>query len=184
MLQEEGPFDYVSSSNLQLTGHPIPPRALTVEGMCMVTCFSADAYSGSAEIKEYIDLFVNAAKNAIRAGFDGVEVHAANGYLVDQFIQDTCNNRTDAYGGSVENRARFVLELLDGLCNAVGESKVAIRFSPWTEFQGIVAAIQVVARILTCLRGLQTCAWRIPSRLLRTSSARSQGAIRLSRTCM
>jgi len=71
------------------------------------------------------------------AGFDGVEIHGANGYLVDQFTQDTANNRTDEYGGSIENRSRFALEVVQSVVDAVGQSKVGIRFSPWERFQGM-----------------------------------------------
>ena len=71
-----------------------------------------------------------------RAGFDGVEVHGANGYLVDQFLQDVSNKRTDEYGGSVENRSRFALEVMDAVVDAVGAKKSAIRLSPWSRFQG------------------------------------------------
>ncbi|KAK9447801.1 uncharacterized protein V1518DRAFT_420461 [Limtongia smithiae] len=81
--------------------------------------------------------FVAAAKNAIAAGFDGVEVHGAHGYLVDQFIQDVSNKRTDAYGGSVENRARFALEIVDKVAAAIGEDKTAIRLSPFSQFQSM-----------------------------------------------
>ena len=88
------------------------------------------------EIKEYIAAYVTAARNAIRAGFDGVEVHGANGYLPDQFIQDMTNKRTDEYGGSVENRARFVLEVVDAVVEAVGAERTGIRLSPWSSFQG------------------------------------------------
>ena len=70
-------------------------------------------------------------------GFDGVEIHNGNGYLPDQFLQDTANNRTDEYGGSIENRARFSLEVVDAVAKAVGEKVVGIRFSPWAPFQGV-----------------------------------------------
>ena len=72
-----------------------------------------------------------------KAGFDGVEIHGANGYLVDSFIQDVSNKRTDEYGGSIENRARFALEMVDAIVAEVGESKSAIRLSPWNEYQGL-----------------------------------------------
>ena len=88
------------------------------------------------EIKEYIATYVTAAKNAIRAGFDGVEVHGANGYLIDQFIQDVTNNRTDEYGGSVENRARFALEVVDAVVDAVGAERTGFRLSPWNPYSG------------------------------------------------
>lgn len=65
----------------------------------------------------------------------GVEIHAANGYLIDQFTNTSSNSRTDKYGGSIENRARFALEVVDAVVDAVGVKKVAIRFSPWSEFQ-------------------------------------------------
>lgn len=93
--------------------------------------------------KEIHDLiynkFTNAAKNAITAGFGYIEIHGANGYLVDQFLQPVSNKRTDKYGGSIENRARFVLELIDHLITVVGANKLAIRISPWTKFQGMKA---------------------------------------------
>lgn len=77
-----------------------------------------------------------AAADAVRAGFDGIEVHGANGYLVDQFLQDVSNTRTDEYGGSIENRARFALEVMDAIVAAVGQTKAAIRLSPWSTYQG------------------------------------------------
>ncbi|KAF5364705.1 hypothetical protein D9758_005564 [Tetrapyrgos nigripes] len=91
-----------------------------------------------AEIKEYVRAFGQTAKNAVEgAGFDGVEVHLANGYLLDQFLQDTSNQRTDEYGGSVENRTRFPLEVVEEVVRALGgaEEKVGIRLSPWSAFQ-------------------------------------------------
>jgi NADPH2 dehydrogenase len=89
------------------------------------------------EIKETINNYAQAAKNAIAAGFDGVEIHAANGYMIDQFNQDTCNKRTDQYGGSIENRSRFVTEVTDAVVKAVGANKTGIRLSPFSEFQGM-----------------------------------------------
>ena len=80
--------------------------------------------------------YAEAAKNAILAGFDGVELHAANGYIVDQFLQEVSNKRTDEYGGPLENRARFALEVVDAIVNAVGPAKAAIRLSPWSIFAG------------------------------------------------
>jgi NADPH2 dehydrogenase len=90
-----------------------------------------------AEIKEYIGYYAQAAKNAVAAGFDGVEIHSANGYLVDQFLQDVCNNRTDSWGGSVENRARFGIEVAKAVVAAVGAERTGIRVSPFSEFQGM-----------------------------------------------
>ena len=86
------------------------------------------------EIKEYVGWYAQAAENAVRhAGFDGVEVHGANGYLVEQFLNDITNKRKDEYGGSVENRARFALEVIDAIAARIGQTKTAIRLSPWFE---------------------------------------------------
>ena len=81
-------------------------------------------------------MYSKAAAPAVhRVGFDGVEVQGTNGYLVDQFLQDVTNTRTDAYGGSIENRARFALEVMDAVVAAVGETKAAIRLGPWSRYQ-------------------------------------------------
>ncbi|KAL4982734.1 FMN-linked oxidoreductase [Aspergillus falconensis] len=90
-----------------------------------------------AEIKQTIADFVMAAKNAIAAGFDGVEIHGANGYLLDQFLQDTSNQRDDEYGGSVANRSRLLHEVLHEVARAIGPDKVGLRLSPWSRFQGM-----------------------------------------------
>jgi NADPH2 dehydrogenase len=89
------------------------------------------------EVREYVKLYAQAAKNAIEAGFDGVEIHGANGYLLDQFTQDVSNQRTDAYGGSIEKRARFPLEVAKAVADAVGADRVGYRISPFSEFQGM-----------------------------------------------
>ncbi|KAG8706748.1 hypothetical protein FRC11_007996 [Ceratobasidium sp. 423] len=110
VIHAEG-FPYVSSSPTLLEGRSETPKELTKE-----------------DIKRYIQLYVQAAKNAVHgAGFDGVEIHSANGYLPEQFLQDTCNKRTDEYGGSIENRARFVLEITDAVVAAVGAKKTGMR---------------------------------------------------------
>ena len=87
-----------------------------------------------ADIKSTIEEFAQAATNAIAAGFDGVELHGANGYLLEQFFRPTSNQRTDRYGGSVENRARFVLEVARAVIEAIGKDKVGIRLSPFGVF--------------------------------------------------
>ncbi|RHZ71381.1 Chanoclavine-I aldehyde reductase fgaOx3 [Aspergillus turcosus] len=120
VLRKEGGFDLVSSSDVPTDEKAPAPRALTEE-----------------EIHALIGEYAQAARNAIAAGFDGVEIHGANGYLVDQFIQDTANKRTDAWGGSVEKRARFALEVLRAVVEAVGADRTGIRFSPWSPFQGM-----------------------------------------------
>ena len=87
-----------------------------------------------ADIKAAIAEFVLAAKNAVAAGFDGIELHGANGYLLEQFIRPNSNLRTDRYGGTIENRARFTLEVADAVIKAVGKDKVGIRLSPYGVF--------------------------------------------------
>lgn len=89
------------------------------------------------EIKQTVQDFAAASENAIAAGFDGVECHGANGYLVDQFIQDLSNKRDDEYGGSVENRSRFINEIMKAVVDAVGAERVGLRLSPWSPFQGM-----------------------------------------------
>ncbi|KAH9056798.1 hypothetical protein EDB87DRAFT_1686815 [Lactarius vividus] len=118
LLKEEGGFDLVAPSPIPLENNV--PRELTV-----------------AEIKEYVQLYSKAASNAIKAGFDGVEIHVANGCLPDQFLQTVSNERTDEYGGSVENRMRFPLEVVKALVKTVGAERTAVRLSPWSQFQGM-----------------------------------------------
>lgn len=89
------------------------------------------------EMNEYIRDWALAARAIIRAGADGVEVHAANGYLLNQFLDPISNHRTDEYGGSIENRSRFPLELIDALIDAIGASNIGIRFSPYGAYGGM-----------------------------------------------
>lgn len=120
VLKNEGGFDLVSASDIPMDPNTPTPRPLTEQ-----------------EIQQYIADYVHAAKNAIAAGFDGVEIHSANGYLLDQFLQDVSNHRTDAWGGSVEKRARFSLEVVKAVSAAIGSDRVAIRLSPFSTFQGM-----------------------------------------------
>lgn len=85
----------------------------------------------TAEVKETIQTYVQAAKNAVEAGFDGIELHGANGYLIEQFLHPDANQRTDEYGGSDENRSRFLLEIAQGAVEAIGADKVGVRLSPY-----------------------------------------------------
>lgn len=89
------------------------------------------------EIKEVVRDFAKAAKNAIEAGFDGVEIHGANGYLIQQFLSTNVNLRTDEYGGSIENRSRFLLEIVDALIAEIGKERTGLRLSPGGEFNNI-----------------------------------------------
>jgi N-ethylmaleimide reductase len=87
-----------------------------------------------ADIKTTIEEYAQAARNAVAAGFDGVELHSANGYLLEQFLRPNSNQRTDRYGGSIENRARFVLEVTAAAIAAIGKDRVGIRLSPFGVF--------------------------------------------------
>ena len=98
----------------------VEPRALTTE-----------------EVKQTVQDFATAAKNAVEAGFDGVELHSASGYLVQQFLMKPVNLRTDEYGGSIENRARFLFEILDAMSAAIGSERVGVKFSPAMPFNDI-----------------------------------------------
>jgi N-ethylmaleimide reductase len=84
----------------------------------------------TAEIPAIVEQYAQAARNALAAGFDGVEVHAANGYLIDQFLRDQTNKRTDRFGGSIENRSRFLMEVVDAVSAAVGVERTGVRISP------------------------------------------------------
>jgi len=115
-------------------GAPVAPSALRANTKTFVAEGFVDVSEpralDAAELPGIVADYVKAAKNAASAGFDGVEIHAANGYLLDQFQRDSSNKRTDAYGGSIENRARLTLEVVDGILAALRPEKVGIRFSP------------------------------------------------------
>ncbi|CCK72116.1 alkene reductase KNAG_0J00330 [Huiozyma naganishii CBS 8797] len=89
------------------------------------------------EMKQYIADYVQAARNAIGAGADGVEVHCATGFLLNQFLDPVTNKRTDEYGGTIENRIRFPLEVIDGIAEAIGWEKMGVRISPYSKFNGM-----------------------------------------------
>src|ERR1700675_1001356 len=91
----------------------------------------------TSEIPGRVADFRQAAINAMQACFDGVEVHGANGYLIDQFLRDKTNKRTDRYGGSIENRSRFLLEVVDAVIDAVGADRTGLRISPQNTFNDI-----------------------------------------------
>jgi N-ethylmaleimide reductase len=96
------------------------------------------------EIPRVIRDYVTAARNAIDAGFDGVQLHGANGYLIDQFLRDGSNKRTDAYGGPIENRLRLLREVVEALVDAVGKERTAVRLSPNGDSQGVDDSNQAV----------------------------------------
>lgn len=117
--KKEG-IDIIAPSPIPIDDESPTPRAMTI-----------------AEIKQMVKDFAKACNNAIAAGFDGVECHGANGYLFDQFCQDVSNQRTDEYGGSVENRSRFINELMKAAVDAIGPERVGLRLSPWSTFQSM-----------------------------------------------
>ncbi|HEX6219357.1 MAG TPA: alkene reductase [Sphingomicrobium sp.] len=93
--------------------------------------------ASEADIARIVRDYAAAARNAIRAGFDGVQIHGANGYLVDQFLRDGANHRTDRYGGSIDNRLNFVTEVIEAVAGAIGIERTGIRFSPNIYSQGV-----------------------------------------------
>ncbi len=124
----------VSHSSFHNGTLPVAPSAIapsgehyTPEGM---KPFEVPRELITSEVNEIIEQYIQAARNAIEAGFDGVEVHGANGYLIDQFLRDSTNKRDDIYGGSLENRSRFLCEILKGVSVAIGSDKVGVRLSP------------------------------------------------------
>jgi len=127
--------------------HPslLPNQALPVAPSAIKPAGQAFTYQGLvdyvepraldvSELPAIVQDYVHATKSAIAAGFDGVEIHAANGYLLDQFLRDGTNHRTDQYGGSIENRARLLLEVTQAVVNVIGADKVGVRVSPVNPF--------------------------------------------------
>lgn len=133
----------ISHVSLQPGGQaPVAPSALRAEAQTFVAEGMVDVSEPRAldldEIPQLVEDYRKAAANAVRAGFDAVEVHAANGYLLDQFLRDGANRRTDAYGGSIENRARLLNEVMAACCEEIGSSRVGVRLSPVSPFNDLV----------------------------------------------
>ena len=127
----------VSHVDLQPGGQaPVAPSAIRAKTKTFVGGTFVDVSEPRAlrldEIPAIVDGYRKGAANAIAAGFDGVEIHGANGYLLDQFLRDGINQRTDAYGGSIENRARLLLEVAEAVVKEIGAERTAIRISPVT----------------------------------------------------
>ncbi|MBD1365872.1 alkene reductase [Mucilaginibacter sp. ZT4R22] len=121
---------------------PVAPSAIGIKGQQHFTSQGLKDYETpqeltTGEIKQIVKDYGEAARNAIEAGFDGVELHAAFGYLPNQFLSESANLRTDEYGGSVENRNRFVLEAMQELVSASGNDKVGIKLSPTIYYNNI-----------------------------------------------
>jgi N-ethylmaleimide reductase len=131
----------VSHSSFHGGALPVAPSALKIEGKVYTAQGPQDFEIPRAletnEVKEVVEQFRKGAINAKEAGFDGVEIHGAFGYLVEQFLADGSNQRTDEYGGSVENRARFALEVVEAVVGVWGAGKVGIRLSPSNYFNSI-----------------------------------------------
>lgn len=113
---------------------PVAPSALNPNSQAFTPEGLKDTVTPRAmttdEVRATVRDFVQAARNAMEAGFDGVEIHGANGYLVEQFLRDSSNRRTDIYGGSIPNRARFLFEIVEGVSEAIGREHVGVRLSP------------------------------------------------------
>ncbi|MHC1481003.1 alkene reductase [Frateuria aurantia] len=155
----------MSHPDFQGGGLPVAPSALPFDGEiwkvdpatgqgAMVACPVPRALAPD-EIPGIVDDFRRAARTAIDAGFDGVEVHGANGYLVDQFLRTSSNHRTDAYGGSRENRLRFLQEVMQAIANEVGAERVGIRLAPFLTARGM-ACPDILPTILEAASFLQS----------------------------
>jgi N-ethylmaleimide reductase len=136
----------VSHTSLQPGGAPpVAPSALTaetktvllVDGQAQFVPVSEPRALDAAELPGIVQDYRRAAANAIAAGFDGVEVHAANGYLIDQFLRSSSNHRSDAYGGSIDKRARFLQEVMHAIVAEIGGARTGIRLSPVTPANGV-----------------------------------------------
>ena len=122
---------------------PVAPSAIAITGDEVHTPQGKLPYTvpralDDAELPAIVAGFAHAARNAQRAGFDAVEVHGANGYLLDEFLRDGANRRSGLYGGSIENRARLLLEVLDAVCEVWGSDRVGLRLSPLNSYNSMI----------------------------------------------
>ncbi len=117
---------------------PVAPSAIAPAGKAFtgrgMEPFVTPRALDAAEIATIVGDFATAARNAREAGFDGIELHAASGYLIDQFLRDGANRRDDRYGGSIENRVRFLLEIVEAMVESWSAERIGVRISPWLEF--------------------------------------------------
>ena len=150
-VHEKGGVIYAQLWHTGRVGHsvvkngelPVAPSAIAIEGQQHFTMEGMKDYEtpralSTEEVTNIVQEYKQAAVNAIEAGFDGVELHAAFGYLPNQFLAESSNQRTDQYGGSNENRNRFVVEVMNEIVNAVGADKASIRLSPTCLYNSIV----------------------------------------------
>jgi N-ethylmaleimide reductase len=133
----------VGHSSVKKGMQTVSPSAIRIEGQQVYTPegmqdFEIPRALETAEVKMIVEDYRKAAKNAFKAGFDGVELHAGFGYLPNQFLVDGSNKRTDEYGGNIENRSRFVMEIMDALLDVWGPGKVGIKLSPSIPFNGMI----------------------------------------------
>ncbi len=149
----------VSHSSFQPGGRlPVAPSAIAIAGEGRTADFGKAPYETpraleAAEIPGIVRAYADAAARALDAGFDGVEIHAANGYLIDQFLRDGTNHRTDEYGGNLENRLRFLREITEAVIARVGASRTGVRISPLQPANGMFdsdpqATFSAVVRLL------------------------------------
>ncbi len=132
----------ISHTSLQPGGKaPVAPSAIQAKSQTFdgtgFTPVSLPRALEADEIRKVIADYAQGARNARAAGFDGVEIHGANGYLIDQFLRDGSNQRTDAWGGSIENRSRFLFEVVEAVAGAIGADRTGLRLSPLSPANGI-----------------------------------------------
>jgi len=124
---------------------PVAPSAIAPKGQAITPTgmkpFVTPRDLSVAEIQEIVEHYRHAAENALAAGFDGVEIHAANGYLIDQFLRDGSNQRTDEYGGSLENRTRFLLQITEAVVSVWGADRVGVRLAPSGTFNDMTDSV-------------------------------------------
>ncbi len=150
------------SLNLPPGARAVAPSAVKPAGTMFTDAqgpqpMDAPAEMSEADLGEARDSFVTAARGAIDAGFDAIELHGANGYLLEQFLNPHANRRSDGYGGSVERRSRFVREVVEATAAAIGADRVGIRLSPYNTFNDLVVHDEVDAQyrdLAASLRGL------------------------------
>lgn len=148
-------------ANLPAGAEVLGPVAIACPGAMYTDSQGMQAHSTpramtAADIVHAVDEYAKSARLAIEAGFDGVELHAANGYLIEQFLNANVNQRNDAYGGSIEGRNRFALEVVRATTDAIGAHRVGIRLSPYGVFNGTGAFPEVEAQYLALTQELST----------------------------
>jgi N-ethylmaleimide reductase len=150
-VHQEGGAIYAQLWHTGRVGHslvkngelPVAPSPIAIQGQQHFTMEGMKDYEtprelSTEEVKSIVQEYKQAAINAMEAGFDGVELHAAFGYLPNQFLVESSNQRTDEYGGSIENRSRFVVEVMEAMVEAIGADKVGIKLSPSIPYNSII----------------------------------------------